>query len=260
MKKKPVIVLAADIGGSHITSALVDLEMGRLLERTVVRATVRSDADANSILDAWSSALLQSCDGDTGSFSLGLAMPGPFDYENGVSWIKDLGKYERLYGLDIRQLLALRLGIAPKGILFENDAACFLQGEILAHPMQMPSRVLGFTLGTGFGSAYAVDGIAKDAELWKMPHGDSIAENCFSTRWFLEKYTQFTGNQVTDVATLCELVLHYPDLQVIFDEFGRSLAAFLTKTIIEYPADRIVIGGNIAKANRFFLEDLGTGI
>ena len=36
---------------------------------------------------------------------IGIAIPGPFDYGNGISLIKDLEKYESLYGTNIKETL-----------------------------------------------------------------------------------------------------------------------------------------------------------
>jgi glucokinase len=44
---------------------------------------------------------------------IGISMPGPFDYENGICLIKGQNKYEALYGLYIKGLLADKLGIEP---------------------------------------------------------------------------------------------------------------------------------------------------
>ncbi|WP_257669271.1 ROK family protein [Parapedobacter tibetensis] len=246
------VALGADIGGSHITTGLVDLGNGRLLEDTVVRTPVQSDGSADEILNAWSAALRRSCQGRAVPQRVGLAMPGPFDYEKGISWMKGMGKYEKLYGVDVREALAMRLNTAPENILFKNDAACFLQGELLALSGETPGRVLGFTLGTGFGSAYAVGGVAEDAELWRTPFGESIAENHFSTRWFVSQYESRTGKTATGVAELYHMAS--VDLKVgqLFEEFGYNLSSFLNSIIQQLTCDTIIIGGNIAKASDLF--------
>jgi glucokinase len=56
---------------------------------------------------------------------IGFAMPGPFDYEKGISWLNGNAKYETLYGYDLKLLLAEHLGVYKENIYFINDAAAF---------------------------------------------------------------------------------------------------------------------------------------
>ncbi len=73
-------------------------------------------------------------------------MPGPVDYERGICYIKDQGKYDQLYGLNIKDLLAARLGIPPDHIRMMNDALCFLKGEIAGGAIKGCKSALGLTL------------------------------------------------------------------------------------------------------------------
>ena len=52
-------------------------------------------------------------------------MPGPFDYEEGISYIAGNDKYEAFYGLNVKNMLADELKIKPSNILMKNDASCF---------------------------------------------------------------------------------------------------------------------------------------
>ena len=132
-------------------------------------------------------------------WKIGIAMPGPFDYENGISYIKDQNKYEALYGLNIKEQLAKKLEISISDISILNDAACFLQGEVFGGAGQGFKRVMGLTLGTGFGSARSVDGKTDDADLWCSPYREGIAEDYLSTRWFLKQYKEISGKLVKNV-------------------------------------------------------------
>src|SRR5215207_3029952 len=94
-------VVGIDIGGSHITAAVVDLQQRQIQPGTLIRNRVNSHAAADDIIHQWSETISQvfECDNSI-SKKLGLAMPGPFDYENGICLIKGLDKYEHLYGLN----------------------------------------------------------------------------------------------------------------------------------------------------------------
>src|SRR5690625_4892220 len=101
------IILGLDIGGTHIASALVNEVIGALLAESYHKSTINTGADSHSILKEWSENIktiiknIRPAD----LAGIGMAMPGPFDYENGISLIKGLGKYDALYKINIRDAL-----------------------------------------------------------------------------------------------------------------------------------------------------------
>jgi len=181
-------------------------------------------------------------------------MPGPFDYEEGISLIKDQDKFQSLYNQNVRNLLAHELDIEPASVKFMNDASCFLQGEVFGGAARDYNPVLGLTLGTGLGSAVCRNGIAEDADLWKSPFREGIAEDYLSTRWFVARYQQLSGQTVTGVKELMEE--DSPFVQQVFVEFGANLGEFLVPQIKSNKAEAVVLGGNIANALPFFLPSL----
>lgn len=250
------IVVGADIGGSHIKAALIDLDSRKILPGTENRGYVNSSGSAEEIIDAWSSIILESLKGFPGCKKVGMAMPGPFDYENGISYIKDLDKYEALYRLNVKLLLADKIGVCTKDILLENDAACFLRGEVFAGAATESKATLGLTLGTGFGSALSIDGTVRDAELWQRPFSDSIAEYNFATRWFVKRYREVSGESVDNVRELSLKVGSSSEAKQVFLEFSRNLAVFLRDNLHDIPLDLFIIGGNITGASEHFLDEL----
>ncbi len=86
--------------------------------------------DAEVILQSWVKALRPDHKSSEEIITIGIAMPGPFDYEQGISLMKGMQKYDSLYGMNIRQILAERLGIPGEHITFINDAEAFYAGEL----------------------------------------------------------------------------------------------------------------------------------
>ncbi len=246
------IVLGADIGGSHITAGLIEMKTRTIIPNSIKRTKVNSADSAENIIAAWSS-LIKEATNNSPDIRIGIAMPGPFDYEVGISYIKGLAKYESLYGKNVKILLAKAVGVPVQHIRLKNDAGCFLQGETFAGVGQGYSRAIGLTLGTGLGTAAYKNGVADDADLWKTPLYGDIAENSISSRWFVKRYNELTGKEIRDVKHLCELLETTPELQSLFDEFAKSLADFLTFFIKQEDPEVIVIGGNIANASHLFL-------
>jgi glucokinase len=249
------VVLGVDIGGSHITAALVDLESRTVIPGSRKRKLVDSKAGAQDIIDEWCAVIKEAFQNtDREVWNIGVAMPGPFDYEKGICLIKDQDKFLSLYKQDLCKLIGYHLGIDPASIKFMNDAACFLQGEVFGGAARGYNPVIGLTLGTGLGSAICRNGIAEDADLWKSPFKQGIAEDYLSTRWFVARYLQLSERTVTGVKELMEEKSVF--VNQVFLEFGSNLGDFLVPLLQQTKAGAVVLGGNIANALPLFLPSL----
>ena len=247
-------VLGADIGGSHITAALVDLETKSVLPETQVRAHVNAQGTVQEVLDTWV-AVLEKAMGNRSAAEtkLAISMPGPFDYEQGICLFQNQNKYDCLYGLNVKELLASKLGCATDNIKLVNDAGCFLRGEVFGGAARDAASAIGLTLGTGLGSATLQNGIAGDADLWRAPFRDGIAEDYLSTRAVVQTYERLSGKKVTGVKELAALCPHDADAREAFQEFAENLARFLAPYLRELVPEVVVIGGNIANAWDLFV-------
>jgi glucokinase len=183
---------------------------------------------------------------------IGIAMPGPFDYEVGIALMKGQDKFDDLYGSNVKEMLAVSLDIDAANILLVNDAECFLRGEVFSGAAKDFNKSIGLTLGTGLGSSICDRGIIRDADLWCSLFKDGIAEDYLSTRWFIKQYKMLTGEQATDVKDIVERSASNPAVKQIFQEFGKNLALFLNDFIWKNKPEVVVIGGNIAKAWELF--------
>ncbi|MFC6997084.1 ROK family protein [Rufibacter roseus] len=250
-------VVGIDVGGSHISAALVDMEKSVLVLGSHVRKEINTQGTVAEIIENWCEVIQQAQKFDgASSGKIGIAMPGPFDYQNGISLIKGQNKYDILYKLNIKELLAEKLLIKAEDIRFLNDAECFLQGEVFCGAAQGVEHVLGLTLGTGLGSAWSRHGIVEDADLWDSPFKEGIAEDYLSTRWFVNRFFELTGHKVNGVKELSHLALQSQTAQAVFDEFGRNLAGFIQTVVQPLDTVMVVIGGNISKAYHLFSKEL----
>jgi glucokinase len=256
MMMKNDFVLAADIGGTHITAAVIDMTLRQTIPLSLVRSPVDANSTADRIIASWSQCLLEAKSNMDVS-KICIAIPGPFEYNKGISLMKGQGKYESLYQLNIKQLLSEALHTHPAQLFMENDAACFLQGEVFAGCVAGDyEKVIGVTLGTGLGTAVYKKGTCSSADLWSLPFGQGIAEDYLATRWFVQRYQQLSGKTVSGVKALADEANSNAIAQSIFHEFGKALAEFLQYFIEREQPEAVVIGGNIANAYELFQKEM----
>src|SRR5665647_888418 len=149
---KQSIAIGADIGGSHISCAAIDLLTGKILKETITGREVNNQKQAGVIIAVWAEAVSEVLSRvPIGKVKgIGFAMPGPFDYVKGISYIRGVAKYENLYGINVAEVIR-RLLKVPEGFLirFMNDASSFAVGEAWAGSAAKAERSLSITLGTG---------------------------------------------------------------------------------------------------------------
>ncbi len=259
--------IGADIGGSHITCQRMDMQKNRPVEGSEVRIPVDSQAPEDEILEKWSESLKKAA-GPAGFGSMGgigFAMPGPFDYRKGIALFRDVHKFDHLYGINIREALRKKLGLPDQfPIRFFNDASCFAIGEAWLGEASRYERIIALTLGTGFGTTFikkgfpvaGIDGIPEDGFLYREPFQESVADDYFSTRWFIKQYREKTGKQISGVKELVENRNTDPVAGELFQNFGANLGTFLAPWIARFKAECIVMGGNISKSHFLFQNEM----
>lgn len=257
------IAIGTDIGGSHISCAAIDLVSGKIIRNTLTERSVDNQAQANTIIGTWTQALsavlkkvpLENVKG------IGFAMPGPFDYVKGISYIHGVAKYENLYGINITDAISNSLNVKDGFLIrFMNDASAFAVGEAWAGSAANFNRSLSITLGTGFGSAFIrnripiVDGpeVPKLGCIYHLPFKDGIADDYFSTRGLLSRYKKLTGKGLGGVKELAALAGTEKAVTDLFIDFGENTGLFLAPWLNKFKAEILVIGGNISHAYNLF--------
>jgi glucokinase len=247
-------VLGVYISGYHITTLVVNLDDHTVLKSSYQRKPINSRGSVSDIIDSCSAVIKEALhvNGETLT-RIGIAMPGPFDYEKGISYIHNNKKHEALYGLNVKELLAAKLEIPVESIRMLNDASSFLKGEVFAGAAQGHESVIGLTLGTGLGTAKLNNGVAEDAALWQSPFLDSIAEDYLSERWFLKRYYALSGINVVNVKELSSFYSSSATVKNVFKEFAHNLATFTAEIIKAENPEIIVLSGDISRVSECFL-------
>ncbi len=254
------LVPVLEVGGTHVTAAVVDLGAGSVVPGSVRRDPLDGSGSAEQIV-----AAIVRCGArlpvDRG-LSWGVAIPGPFDYEGGVALFTGVGKFDALYGTDLRAALADGLPQRPVGVSFLNDADAFLLGEWRYGAAARHHRCVGLTLGTGIGSAFLADGVLHDNGTRVPPEGrvDLLTvdghplEDVVSRRAIRAAYAHRAGtgnpghggDEVPDVAEIADRArggdrVARSVLRTAFGTLGGVLGPWLTA----FGATALVVGGSM---------------
>lgn len=253
--------VGADIGGSHICSAVIDLQQGELCTEPI-STPVDCTGQAVEILDAWADNIHQSiCASGLPVSQIGMAFPGPFDYPKGISLINGVCKFDHIYALRVSDSLRGWMSLSDEvDFRFVNDASAFALGECLGGAARDAERVVALTLGTGVGSGFVsehklvVSGSEVPANGWVycLPFEQGIADDAFSTRWICRRYEQLTGQQIDGARQAAERYDHDPAAQQLFEEYGQRLAAFAGPLLERFGSNTLLLGGNISRAYPLF--------
>ena len=110
------------------------------------RATEGADVVLGQLATAIDGAVEQAT---TAVAGVALAFPGPFDVARGRALIRGLHKFDSIYGLELRPLLAERISRSDLRIGFARDSEAAGVGEATFGAGRGGGRVLTITLGTG---------------------------------------------------------------------------------------------------------------
>jgi glucokinase len=250
-------VLAFDVGGSHVAAAVCHEAGFRL--GPVVSAPHPAKETSDAFIDLLHELGIKAGAANEKGIGAMLAFPGPFDFQAGVSLMRH--KLPYLYGIDLREELGPRFGWEPRQVRFLNDADAYLLGEIGGGAARGFRRTIGLTLGTGVGSAFAVDGrlvtmgpgVPKGGEIWNLPYEGKTVEDFVSSRAIAGNYERITGEKraVVDLAADAQ---KDPAAEEAFDEFGHHLGRVIQLLLAEFDADVIVLGGGISRSAELFLS------
>ena len=270
------LIVAFDVGGTEIKAAAI--ADGNIAAATAGHYATRADLPAGAMVARFVDVfadILDKAGPDAVADGWGIAFPGPFDYEEGISRIRGLGKFDSLYGLPVGRLLleALRSDGRTSGrltprfrIAFENDAALFGLGETRpGGAAEGADRAVCLTIGTGLGSCFLErgrlvkrrDDVPDEGWLYTVPYQDGIADDYISRRGILQLAAELGRNAEQEQLDVRELagLADAGDREALrlFERFGRRMADVLLPSLLRFRPDRIVLGGQISKSAHLFV-------
>lgn len=260
-----------DVGGTHVTAALVDTVRWRTVDGTRQRTPLRSDGSAAEIVATLVSAIRPL--GDIGASVLGVSMPGPFDYGTGIGRFHDVGKFDALNGVDIGLALRTALPTPPADIAFLNDASAFALGEWSGGAARAVRRVVGITLGTGVGSAFLDCGhvISDGPDVPPSGYAHLLhingrpLEDVVSRRAIIAAYRcaepETARPPVVDVDTIARRAADGdPIARAVLGRAIGALGQALHPWLVRFAAEVLVVGGGITASWELIEPALRAGL
>ncbi len=248
-------VIALDVGGTSVKSGVV--EAGGVVVGRPHLASLDSLGSADVILATLAEGITRWLPDARGAEFRGVAFgfPSPFDYASGTCLIRNLGKFEALYGLNIAAALRSSVGTDLRAIVFRNDAEAAVVGEALYGAGRPCSRLVGITLGTGLGSAFVIDGqpaaIPEEEWLYRKPFRGVRADDWFSRRGIEARLAKMGA--APDVRAAAEAARAGDHrLRALFADIGAELAQFLRPFVESFGAETVLVMGRIAGAFDLF--------
>lgn len=256
------LVPVLEVGGTHVTAAWVDTGCWQSVLASRSRRDLPSAGSAEEIITSIAACarLLGPLSGST----LGVAIPGPFDYARGIGRFHGVSKLDSLDGLDVGHAILEALPDKPSEVRFLNDAAAFALGEWVSGAARSYERVAALTLGTGVGSAFLESGqlvtrgaaVPPEGRADLLQIGNSPLEDVVSRRAIVARYAReatavaWCGSQYSgdlDVRGIAERARDGDPaarsvLHAAFSALGTAIAPWL----LRFSAQLLVVGGSIA--------------
>ncbi len=272
-------VLCLDVGGSSVKSGVV-LSNGAVVAGPF-RTHLKSGGPAEDIVRALAETLLNLHGKAVGLHvrGVGVAMPGPFDYERGVSRMVGLGKFDAIQGLPLAPAVTSRApSLAGLPWRWINDAQAFGLGELRYGAAAEASRAMFLTLGTGCGSAFAVggalvtsgEGVPPDGHVYALEHGGSTVDELLSARGVVRLFHEVLGEPADAAESAPQSAAWHgrgtvtaetvgtlattgdPAALAALRRFGALVADALAPVFAAFAPELVVLGGQVSRSLPFF--------
>lgn len=260
--------LMMDVGGTGIKAGLFSLS-GQMIGS--VRSFPARAKEERGIIFRNFACVIQEMAQDRLVEGIGMAFPGPFDYERGISLMRGLDKYDDIYGLCIRdgvmEQLEMTGGSAcvARGcrFLFLHDVEAFAIGACLYGSASECRKVMCVCIGTGAGSAFVEngcvlkkpqDGVPENGWIYNTPFKTGVIDDYVSVRG-LKRLTEscLAQAETADGAQLFSLAeAGNGAAQRIFAAFGENVRDALWPFLDGFRPQGLVLGGQIAKSFPYF--------
>jgi glucokinase len=255
-------VVAVDVGGTEIKSALVDSEFNLI----ATTSTSTPKADSTGAETVKTIAAIVADFGKTQKVeAVGLAVPGALDEAAGFSrWSGNL----QWKNLPIRNLLedAIKIPVA-----FGHDVRTAAVAELRSGAAKGARNAIFIPVGTGIAAALIIDGEIRSADGYAGEIGHinvngkypcvcgktGCLEAASSTLAISKAYESQSGKSGTTTEEISKLVLSGDKIAIdVWDDATAAMARACELLITILAPEVIVFGGGLSNAGEIFLNPI----
>lgn len=250
-----MVAIGLDIGGTNIRAGIVSEKGTKIGTFRSIPTCAHSPRETiiSNIVELIRSVCNQ-VDADEIA-GIGIGCTGPLDNENGI--ILDVANLPTLKYFNLKEAITKNFNTR---FVLDNDANTYILGEAIYGAGKDAEAVLGFTLGTGLGSAFVLSkqiwqGVTGCAgEIWTSPYKDGIIEDYVSGTAISKNYKLLTGEDLPAIE-IAELARkeNQAALQV-WKNFSTDLAFALSWSVNMMDPNVIILGGSLAKSADLYLD------
>lgn len=206
---------------------------------------IKSSGSREEIASALKSAI-----GPTdGLKGIGIAIPGPFDYREGVFRMEH--KFASAYGENLASMAGVPADVPVK---YMHDVAAVLEGAI--RMMSLHGNTALATIGTGLGFCIALHGevqygpdLSPMHEIWNRPWNGGILEDFVSSRGIRNSYTEKTGDTTQSAYEIAMRAYAGEEAALeVYSEAGTTLGEAIVEMLEDMEVDTLLMAGQISKS------------
>lgn len=252
--------LCLDVGGTQIKAAALDRDGNPAGEMRYFPAEAKGERQA--VLEHFVSVMEEVRIPGAEVAGIHLAFPGPFDYGRGICLLRGLDKYDGLYGVNLRQEFADRLGMAPGKVRFINDAAAYALGEMGFGHAKGAARAFFVCIGTGCGSAFGAGGelaepgtpgVPKNGYIYDTAFLNGCIDDYISRRGLLALTGERLGTALDGKALAERVQGGDKEAADCFLVFGCRVREALQPFLEAFRPEMVCFGGQITRSAPLFL-------
>ena len=149
------VVLALDLGGTKLASALFDLR-GKILRKEIVPLAKRSGAQVGELIRQQIKKSFSVAKGKKITIrATGVSVPGISHEKTGKVWAPNIPGWENY---PLRAEIRAQLADKSIPVKIESDRACYILGETWQGAAKNCRNAIFLAVGTGIGAGILVDG------------------------------------------------------------------------------------------------------
>lgn len=263
--------IALDVGGTSITASIVSPDGAFLVpvHHYPAHSGESRETIINNLVNIINGLIDEANTGNITVGGAGLGFPGPFDYENGISLMKGMQKYDSIYGVNIAAEIRQRLKTGLE-LRFQNDVDLYTLGECTFGVGRRYNRCLCISIGTGINSGFFADGhlvksgsdVPENGWIYNTPYRNGLITDYVSAsgiRRMMKQSPSIAG--IKDVKELAQAAYGGSrEALRIFNEFGEMLRETIEPFAVKFNTEVVILGGDVSRSHDLFDSQLAESL